>query len=327
MPAPNAQQDDQHDDNAPAADEFEAAFAAAHSERPAQPAAQADTPSTGNAPGSTDAQPGQAGAADPNPEQRQDPPSELEQLRAECRRLDHELAQALHRERSVAGRISASDQRSAKLQARVTELEQQLQRQSAAGPRDLDDVLAESPELEQAIQRRIDNATRELQARLDAAAPSAQADHQPAAAQQPQVDPAEHQATKADTMAKLDQAHPLWRQHAGSSAFAQWLNRQRQQVQDAFANAYDFPTASAVLQAFYAAHPAAAQQNERAKLARDQNTERAAASSGTPSRVAQAAGLAPRSVTPAGRAQGQQPAADDYEAAFAAASAARRTRS
>lgn len=90
---------------------------------------------------------------------------------SEVERLKADLAEALHRERSVANRIGSRDRENAALQARIRELEQENQqlrtRAQAPAPSAADDteddVLSGADDLRRAVERRVQKVVEPLQ--------------------------------------------------------------------------------------------------------------------------------------------------------------------
>ena len=329
------------DQPATAEDQFDAEFAQLAAKNPAssdKPAAtdganasEANT-SQANSTAATDAaaeqdtgKPAQANAAKPAAPGTQG--ESIESLRTQ-------LAEALHRERSVANRISSVDSRSNTLARENADLKREIAGLKSAKPQDtqvkpgqsIDDVLSKAPELQDAVNRRIDEAlaarTAPLQQALDAAnaklAEVGETAVQAANAVQPMVQRDAEQAV-ATVMTQLDQGFtPTWRQDVRTPEFAGWLNRQRKAVQDIYTNSVSFEDSASVLDLYYATKggrpkPAASQESGKPGAG---NPNPKPAASGQ-DRLREAAGIAPRSAAVVSTNK------DDFDAAFAEAAALR----
>jgi len=232
---------------------------------------------------------------------------------------ERQLAEALHRERSSANRLSHFMRENNRLTQRVQALEQEnadlKAKVGGSSSPAAKDVLAEAPELEAAVRSRVDAALAPLQAKLDAAnARLAEKDggHDFAAAQaapQPGQDDA---LEVAKTHQQLDAAFPSWRADTASVDFVRWLNAQPVSVQNAYEHAVGFNDCATVMRLYYAAKGAPKQQQ----------TQTPPATQHTPAqdRLRQAAGIAPR----AGLVPNPEAKKDDFEGSFEEFSAQRR---
>lgn len=327
------------------ADEFEAAFAQAGREiagstPPAGQEQQPNDPAAHDAGGhdeQLEAQASAASSADGQPAERADKPADgsaQSQPAAQQRpagstveELERALADALHRERSVAHRISAADRRSNDLQReneqlkrRIAELERAAPATAAAGASNPDDVLSQSPELQEAVQRRIQAATADLMSRLDAATSRLNELGEAAERTASQVKPVvERQAM--DAIASVHQAldgrfGQKWRDDIRSVPFKAWLAQQSAAIKDIYENSVSARDTAAVLDLFYAGRgqhePAGVQSTTTTQSAAGQAAARTTTQQ---DRLREAAGIAT-----AGRSAPTRPDPNDFDAAFAEAS-------
>lgn len=272
------------------------------------PAAQAPAPSPAPAP--------QAGAPAQQPPKGTRSVEDLERL----------LADALQRERSVAGRISANDQRINALQRENADLKRQLAAAQAASkpaptakPRqNIDDVLTASPDLEQAVIRRVDAATAELRTALEAAnaklAEVGETAVEAANAVKPVVQQQADDAV-ARVQGELDTMFtPAWRTEIRSNDFGLWLREQDPDIQRLYFNSTTAKASASVLDLYYATkggRPKPAASNDpQGGQGQPGNTQPRSTSQ---DRLREAAGIQPR---PAARVSTNQ---DDFEGAFAEA--------
>lgn len=308
-------------------DDFDAAFAQAANAR-AQPATDPLLPDADAAGGSaaTGTAPGHGDTSDPHAAQEPGAAVRIAELEAA-------LAEALHRERSVTGRISTSDRRSAELERQVRALTATVESLRAAKPAaptagNADDILSKTPDLADAVARRIEEAAAPLRAALDTAnarlASAGEQVEEPLPGPRAAAAPPTAEAV-AETLQQLDaEFTPAWRQHVRSLTFAQWLRDQPAAIQAAYDDANTFAESAPVLMQFYRAQPAMRTTREQwAARAQAGNDGGGRAPTGTGSRQRQprdrlvaAAGLAPR-------ASAAAPAqlADDFDGAFAEAAA------
>ncbi|MBI5270704.1 MAG: hypothetical protein HY856_13615 [Burkholderiales bacterium] len=261
-----------------------------------------------------------AADAEPKPESEKDqPPKEAPKDEAKPD-LERQLAEALHRERSSANRVSHFMRENNQLRTKVQALEQEVEQLKAkAAPASsgaAQDVLAEAPELEAAVRARVEAAIAPLQAALDAAnARLAEVDgHQPAAAQaQPQGGDVAFEVAKTHQL--LDAAFPTWRSDTQSADFARWLNGQPASVQRAYEDAVGFDDCATVMRLYYAAKGAPKQQPAQTPA------QPAAQQPSSQDRLRQAAGIAPR----AGSIPNPDAKKDDFEGSFAEFASMRKT--
>lgn len=243
--------------------------------------------------------------------------------------LERELGLALHRERSVANRISANDRRvneltaeNAALKRKVAELERSAAKPTTTSPAgsSADDALASAPELEAAVKRRIDEATASLQQALDAANAKltelGESTSKTAEAIRPVVE-RDADAAVNKVQSELDGMFtPQWRQDRLSVDFQRWLSSQSRAIQDLYADSVDAKDCAAVLDLYYAPR------GGRPKPPPSPAPAPAAQGAQQPAdRLKQAAGIRP-GATP----KAPVPDPNDYDAAFAEAAAARRNR-
>lgn len=296
-------------------DDFAAAFDERAAERPAVTDAKAGD-STSEVDERTSAEDGQAQGAQAAPSPEPKAGADDGGAGKRIAELEAELAQALHRERSVAARISSNDRRSndlskanAALQQQVADLTAKLAAKgSAASAESADDVLARSPELQEAINRRIEAATAQLRAGKDAAEKdSGSADE---AAEVTDDQRRIFAQSVDDCRAFLDSRFSKqWRADVDSLEFARWIAKQPDVIQTRFATSVSPTETSDVLEAFYAAgvRPRASQ----AQAANTNTTPPASAGQRQQDRMKQAAGIAPRVAV-------EKPdSKDDFDGAFA----------
>lgn len=319
-------------------DEFEAAFAQAGTEiagarQPAAQEHQHETQADDNA-GDRDEQhaaPASAASADDDsPAASTEDGSAQRQKTAQpssgsrIEELERALAEALHKERSAANRISAADRRSNELQRdnealrrQIEELRKAAPAGAAAGAQNPDDVLAQSPELAEAVQRRIQAATVDLMARLDAATSRlnelGEATERTASQVKPVV---ERQAMDAITSVHhaLDSRFgQKWRDDIRSVPFKAWLAQQSDAIKDIYENSVSARDTAAVLDLFYVGRGAHALPQAGSQRS---VTPPAAAPRSNPNqdRLRDAAGIAP-----AGRGAPAAPDPNDFDSAFAEA--------
>lgn len=274
------------------------------------PAAQAP------APASEDGQPSPAKAPAPQPQQGTRSAQELERL----------LSEALQRERSVAGRISANDQRVNALQRENAELKRQLSAAQAAGKsapavkpgQSIDDVLSQTPELEQAVIRRVDVVTAELRTALEAANAKLAEVGETAVEAANAVKPVAQQHANdavAKVQSELDELFtPAWRTEIRGSDFGLWLREQDEAIQRMYFEATTTRATTSVLDLYYGTkggRPKADASNDPSGGQRQPSNTQPRPSS--QDRLREAAGIAPRA---AARTSTQ---ADDFDGAFAEA--------
>lgn len=317
------------------ADEFEAAFAQAGNELSASraPAAQEQQPESqseheageqveqAGAPAADDAAPAEraeAQAAKPQDQQAQPSGQSVKEL-------EQALAEALHRERSVANRISVADKRSNELQRENAELKRQLDElrktpvaAATAAAQNFDDALAQSPELAEAVQRRIQAANVELAAKLDAANSRLAELGEAAERTASQVEP----VVKQQAMQAVTQVHQAldarfgqaWRDDIRSVPFKAWLVQQSDAIKDIYQNSVSARDTAAVLDLFYAGRRGTSPQNQTQQPAAA-TTQAAARTTNPQDRLRAASGIAP-----SGGSAPIRPDPNDFDAAFAEAS-------
>lgn len=281
-------------------DQFDAAFA--------EFSKQPEAPQPAEAPAAPEpeaaAPPAQPAPAEPEP--KSEAPSVDE--------LQKQVKEALHRERSSANRISAFAQENNKLQSMIAEMRQRLDAldaakaaPAAAPATDEADVLANAPDLEAAVQKRVravtaglESTVTELRKRLDQ---TEQVATQAKAGLDPIVAREERQQHEAVWNALDTRFSPAWRDDIKTPDFDGWLKEQPRQIVEIFETAKTAQDSASVLTLYYSAKgkpiPAAAPSAPAA----NPNTER----------LRMAAGVAPRGNQrpPSG------PAVDDFEGNFA----------
>lgn len=237
--------------------EFDAAFAELakpKSDSPAQPTEAQPSP-TESAP---EAQPV---VAEPTPEAQSAPASE-EQPAKPAADLDRQLAEALHRERSSANRLSHFMRENNRLTSELAKATSELAKlrtsapEPSRAPAGTRDVLAEAPDLEAAVQERLKSATADLRAQLEEQAKVIQElkgkTDTAARAVEPLV-AKQHQDEISQTHAELDKTFgDAWRKDIASSKFAQWINEQPGEIQKLYHRGTSFKDASRVMTYFYA---------------------------------------------------------------------------
>lgn len=234
-------------------------------------------------------------------------------------RLDtvtRERDEALHKWRSDANRQSNLMRENNRLtgevetlKAKVAELEQKLTAKPKAPEADPNDALEGAPELKAAvegrIQRAIEEATRDLQAKLDAATEKLAEVGQTAEQAASRLEPLasrEEQNRLERIRAELDSMFPGWRARQGE--LAEWVKTQPAQVQAMFPGS-GLDDSKALLKLFYADKGA----KQPGKTGTGAESE---------DRLAKAAGIAPRTVTK------PQVSNDDFDGAFAEFSASKK---
>lgn len=324
-------------------DEFEAAFAQAGQElrtktvdapqativetegaSQAADAPAADAPTQGTA----DEQDAKAAAstAAAKPAQGQRSYQELESL----------LTDALHRERSNAQRISSVDLRSnglarenEALKRQVSDFQTQLRNKGVVKVepgQNVDDVLANAPELQSAVMRRIQEATAPLRDALDAANTKlgevGEATVKAAEAIRPVVARDEMAAVREVWTGLDGEFTPAWRNDIKTADFRLWLKDQSAAIQGLYDNSVTIKETADVLELYYARRggrpKAGAEQQPGNNLTAKPNTA-AQKAAGSNERLRQASGIAPRP-----GAATKHVDSDDFEGAFAEATGAMR---
>ena len=326
-------------------DDFAAAFAQrAEERRSGKPATSAneDDANQAEAAGTSDDGNAAADAAAKQPAEQDPKGSDARQDQqgagktARELELESELAAALHRERSVANRISANDRRANELVAEndrlkreIAGLKQQPTKQQPTKTTEgkaLSDALADVPELEAAVNRRIEEGTAALQQALDAANAKLQqlgeSTEQTARAVRPVVE-RDAEAAIRQVWTELDGMFtPQWREDRRGIDFQRWLNNQSRTVQELYANSVDAKDCALVLDQFYntrGGRPKPVEQSTGGGQRAGANTQSAQHSAAD--RLKQAAGIQART-----GAVAVKPDPNDFDAAFAEAAAAKRNR-
>lgn len=255
---------------------------------------------------------------DKAPEPKQQDDASIAQLREQIASLTQQRDEALHKWRSDANRQSNLMRENNQLKEQVAGLTakvKELETRSPAKPEakdesGLSDVLESAPDLKAALERRIQQAleegTRTLREKLDAAEQQLAEVGQTARDAAQRVEPLasrEEQRSYEAVRAELDKLFPSWRQDVAEIRV--WINDQPDEIKAMFPGK-GLKDSSTVLKLFYADKGAA---------------KPPAADAGTGAEddpLRKAAGIAPRSVTrPA-------PNKDDFDGAFAEFSAKKR---
>lgn len=285
--------------------EFEQAFAEMAADRTGAPAQEAPAAEPAPAP--------------PAPEQA----SEQAAPAAEVPTLDQVQAQLrdmAHRERSASSRISAFARENNQLKAMVEDLKRKIGAPAAPAPvaqSTEPDVLTDAPDLESAVQRRVNALIEPLNKRLEEAATRADAADRMAAEARQLVEPISRRNADeqiAATHQALDsQFTARWREDIRSAEFSDWLPSQPTWVQSLYAEGVTPEDSATVLGRFYASGR---------RPTPTQPAPAAAPSGQTPQqRLRDASGIAPR-----GAARPKTgPADDDFEGHFAEAARLRTT--
>lgn len=176
--------------------------------------------------------------------------------------LERQLAEALHRERSSANRISERDRQANALADQVRQLQaqiQELQARAVQAPTEQSegepDVLDEAEDLRSAVEKRVKNQVAPLQQKLTEAERRAQEAEAAARAAAQAVEPlvAERQKQQLlDLANKLDDDFDGWRDEVKTSRFQQWLQSVPPEIQQLYSRADSFDSASRVLKLYSA---------------------------------------------------------------------------
>lgn len=233
--------------------------------------------------------------------------------------LQKDVLEARHRERSASNRISAFAQENNKLQAMVNEMRAKLDELTAAKAApaptppqpDDDDVLGNAPDLEAAVNKRVQRGTAGLESTVTELRKKLEETQQTATEAKAGLEPIltrEQQARHEQTWAKLDERFtPSWREDVKTETFDSWLKGSPQQIQDLFGRANTPEECAPVLTLYYAStgkQTQTPQPTPASQGAANTNTER----------LRKAAGVAPRgTLRPA-----SGPAPDDFDGNFAA---------
>lgn len=266
----------------PEDDDFAAGFAAL------PPAAANDRPAEPTAP--VEAKPAEQPPADqPAAEVKAEPPAI-----DEAAKLKAEIADALHRERSSANRVSAFQKENDALKRRLAELEaaeaaRKKAPEAPADDSDLDDVLTGAPDLKAAVEARLKRATEPLLRQLeevtgrlkevDERASKAVADVQP-------LRQRSEQAEAQQVAAALHEQFPGWTNEVREPRFQRWLGEQSAEIRALYENGTTVQQAGTVLR-LYRADTGALAKPAAAPAAADKTTDATArlrAATGIPSR-------------------------------------------
>lgn len=226
--------------------EFEASFAEFSN--------QSKTPTT-------PADPEPAVVADPAPEPAPSEPAVATADSSEVQRLKAELAEALHRERSVANRISSRDRENAALQSRVRELEQENQqlrtRAQAPAPSAADDteddVLSGAEDLRKAVERRVQKAVEPLQriaTDAEQRARAAEAKANEAAQVVTPIIQRDVEQAEAALTTRLNDDFGGWGEVVKDVKFKAWLAKKPEAIRDLYNHGSTFDECASVLNLF-----------------------------------------------------------------------------
>lgn len=269
-------------------------------DKPAAESAPADAAAAAPADGAPAQEP-QGGAADPNTDMRR------------------QLADSQHRERSSAARVSHFMRQSNQQAEQIRSLQAEIATLKAAKPAaspvapvasddDLKDVLADAPELRQAVERRVSKAVTAVQAKLDTAMTQLAEVGKKVDSAARSVEPLvsrEEQRQELAVHDALDQRFTGWRDTVKSPDFKDWLQAQPKAVQTMYLHGATFDEAGTVLTLFQASK--GAPKTEAAAPASQPGA------SDKQQRLREAAGIAPRSSAPVSTRK------DDFDSAFAEA--------
>lgn len=329
MPADATQTTDDTDFESAFAEATAANAAASTPEVPADgdpAAAAAATPAPAPAPApAADATADATPAPAPAPGGDATPPVELS-----AEELKRQVAEAIHRERSSAQRISAIARENNDLKALVQRLQAQTQ-QTAAAPAasaapaapavpDTPDVLTEAKDLEAAVVKRaaamVEPLKKQLEETIGRVDKATQAVDRVQEAVTPIAQKTQRETFEATWRALDEKFGQQWREDVRSEGFGGWLGAQPAQIQDLYAKAVTPEESAKVMNLFYA---------ETGKFPTPAAAAAAPAPAPTPAantqqqRLRLAAGIAKTGAPPRAPAG---PAVDDYEANFEAATRA-----
>mgnify|MGYP000846977509 CR=1 FL=1 len=198
-------------------------------------------------------------AAAPNPPE----PAEASAGSSEVERLKADLAEALHRERSASNRISSRDRENAALQARVRELEQEVQqlhsRAQAPAPSAADDaeddVLSTAEDLRKAVERRVQKAVEPLQriaTDADARARAAEAKAAEAAQVVTPIIQRDAEQAEAELTGRLGDEFGGWDNAVKDVKFKAWLAKKPDAIRTLYNQGTTFDECATVLNLFSA---------------------------------------------------------------------------
>lgn len=209
-------------------DEFEAAFNEAVSRR------ESKAPATIKADAEPEQEPEESQSAEPPQSEAQ--PSEIEALK-------RQLADALHRERSSANRISSFARESNSLREQVAELQAEIkalrERAVAMQPEEDDDSLSDAPELKQALDRKLARVISPMQQELDATKEKLRQTQERAAQAAQAIEPLVNKAQEAEVeqiFSALDAEFHGWRDEVKTERFQHWLASKSPAIQHLYHN-------------------------------------------------------------------------------------------
>lgn len=292
-------------------DDFDKAFAEMTG-KPNESASEA--PASGEKPPADDAAAAASHPGAPNqaePSQATQPAGGTDEV-AELRR---QLQESQQRERSSAGRVSHFMRENTQHADRLRALETELQElraakaapaQPASTDEELNDALAEAPELRAAVDRRVSKATAALQSKLEAAITQLGEVGKKVDSAAQAVEPLvsrEEQRQVQTVWEALDQRFTGWRDEVKAPAFQSWLGSQPRPIQDLYLHGQALEDAATVLTLYRASTGAP----------KSEATPPAAAgkSDANQQRLREAAGIAP---VPRGPVATKK---DDFEGSFA----------
>lgn len=302
-------------------DQFEAEFQAALQAKAPAPSAPVQEDQEPQAAQVTAAESGAAptAAQEPSTEQALTP----EQTIAE---LNRQIAELQHRERSVVNRLAPVDRKNRQLEAQIAELQAQLKASPAQPPAaapaaqapapaadEVPEVLADAPELRDAIDRVVSQKTKALGDELAQTRQKLEHLQGQAAAVQQELSPlaeARHDAAVASTHQQLDALFtPQWRQDVASEDYQVWKASQPAAIRALAEQAVHINDVLPVVRLYYA---------ERGKLAPSPQPAQAPAAPAQPAGnvtpLRRAVGI-PSGAAPAVRTP-VAPSADDFDANF-----------
>jgi hypothetical protein len=256
--------------------------------------------------------------------------------------LQAQLAERQAYERTLNGRLSAADRENIALRQRLAQSSAPMQQPVTQPPArqdedDPDDPLTNAPDLERAVNKRVQRATRALEAELQQSrAQLAQVDAELRTTQQvvQPMQQAQRDNLIRDTHAAMDeQFGPAWRDAVRSDSYAAWLDEQPDFMQRAASEAVTPKQTASILKHFFSdvGFPQGAQQPQQQQsrgnaggygngagqrpTGTQQNQPQRPATQRLPQQYARAGGFIPSRPAP------QRPAMDSeqaLDAAFAA---------
>lgn len=180
---------------------------------------------------------------------------------AEVDELKRQLAEALHRERSSANRMSERDRQNNELSRQVQELMAQVRQLQEVRPApapaasDEPDLLDGADDLRSAVERRVQREVEPLRAKLTDAEKRAQSAEAAAQTAAKAVEPLiqEREARALDELGvKLDESFTGWRDAIKTPQFRDWLEAVPQEIRAMYQTAGSFDKASRVLRLYAA---------------------------------------------------------------------------